>query len=150
MLYKSLRNSHMVLSSVMCKCRYFLLKLQSIRVHCLQPTPAAVSECLLQVDSITFWHSKWLREPCTQIYTRPETKVFRPKWSKRNFSHRYFLVIENWNDVQINNCILIKIAIKGKVFRGQEPDSGEYTTTECGVNYQLLAVIYWSSPMGNS
>ena len=23
-------------------------------------------------------------------------------------------------------------------------------TTECGVNFQLLAVIYWSSPMGNS
>ena len=40
--------------------------------------------------------------------------------------------------------------IKGKVFYGQEPPSGEYTTTECGVNYQLLAVIYWSSPMGNS
>ena len=39
---------------------------------------------------------------------------------------------------------------KGKVFFGQEPPSGEYTTTECGVNYQLLAVIYRSSPMGNS
>ena len=24
---------------------------------------------------------------------------------------------------------------------GQEPPSGESTTTECGVNYQLLAVI---------
>ena len=40
--------------------------------------------------------------------------------------------------------------IKGKVFYGQEPPTGESTTTECGVNYQLLAVIYWSSPMGNS
>ena len=30
---------------------------------------------------------------------------------------------------------------EGKVFYGQEPPSGEYTTTECGVNYQLLAVI---------
>ena len=28
--------------------------------------------------------------------------------------------------------------------------SGESTTTECGFNYQLLAVIYWSSPMDNS
>ena len=28
-----------------------------------------------------------------------------------------------------------------KVFYGQEPLSGESTTTECGVNYQLLAVI---------
>ena len=31
---------------------------------------------------------------------------------------------------------------KGKVFYGQEPSSGESTATECGVNYQLLAVIY--------
>ena len=30
----------------------------------------------------------------------------------------------------------------GKVFDGQEPPSGESTTTECGFNYQLLAVIY--------
>ena len=27
------------------------------------------------------------------------------------------------------------------------PCSGESITTECEVNYQLLAVIYWSSPM---
>ena len=33
---------------------------------------------------------------------------------------------------------------------GQEPPSGESTTTECVVNYQLLAVMYWSSKMGNS
>ena len=31
---------------------------------------------------------------------------------------------------------------KGKVFYGQEPPSVESTTTECGFNYQLLAVIY--------
>ena len=31
---------------------------------------------------------------------------------------------------------------KGKVFYGQEPPSEESTTTECGFNYQLLAVIY--------
>ena len=30
---------------------------------------------------------------------------------------------------------------KGKVVYGQEPPSGESTTTECGLNYQLLAVI---------
>ena len=29
-----------------------------------------------------------------------------------------------------------------KVFYGQEPPSGESTTTECGVNYQLLAAMY--------
>ena len=42
-----------------------------------------------------------------------------------------------------------KLQSKGKVFYGQEPPSGEFTTTECGVNYQLLAVMYWSSPMEN-
>ena len=31
---------------------------------------------------------------------------------------------------------------KGKVFYFQEPPRGESTTTERGVNYQLLEVIY--------
>ena len=31
--------------------------------------------------------------------------------------------------------------VKGKVFYCQEAPSGESTTTECGVNYQLLGVI---------
>ena len=35
----------------------------------------------------------------------------------------------------------LKSIVKKKVFYGQEP-SGESTTTEYGVNYQLLAVIY--------
>ena len=39
---------------------------------------------------------------------------------------------------------------KGKVFYGQEPASGESTTTECEFNYQLLAVItevaQWGTP----
>ena len=39
---------------------------------------------------------------------------------------------------------------KGEVFYGQEPPSGESTTTECEVNYQLLAVItevaQWGTP----
>ena len=34
------------------------------------------------------------------------------------------------------------LSIKVKVFYGQEPPSGESTTTECGFNYQPLAVIY--------
>ena len=38
--------------------------------------------------------------------------------------------------------ILMNKLLKRKVFYGQEPPSGESTTTECGVNYQLLAVIY--------
>ena len=39
---------------------------------------------------------------------------------------------------------------KGKIFYGQEPPSGESTTTGCVVNYQLLAVItevaQWRTP----
>ena len=39
---------------------------------------------------------------------------------------------------------------KGKVVYGQEPPSGESTTTECGFNYQLLTVIteaaQWGTP----
>ena len=39
---------------------------------------------------------------------------------------------------------------EGKVLYGQELPSGESTTTECGVNYQLLAVIteasQWLTP----
>ena len=40
---------------------------------------------------------------------------------------------------------------KGKVVYGQEPPSGESTTTECGFNYPLLAVItkvaQWGAPI---
>ena len=32
----------------------------------------------------------------------------------------------------------------------REPHSGESPTTECGFIYQLLAVIFWSSPMRRS
>ena len=42
------------------------------------------------------------------------------------------------------------LKVRGKVFCGQEHPSGESTTTECGVNYQLLAVItevaQWGTP----
>ena len=38
--------------------------------------------------------------------------------------------------------------VKGKVFYGQEPPSGKSTTTECGVNYRLLAVITEASQWG--
>ena len=34
-----------------------------------------------------------------------------------------------------------RFCVKGKVFYSQEPSSGESTTTECGFNYQLLAVM---------
>ena len=38
---------------------------------------------------------------------------------------------------------------KSKVFYGQEPPSGEFTATQRGLSYQLLAEIYWNSSMGN-
>ena len=41
-----------------------------------------------------------------------------------------------------SSAVLAIIGKKGKVFYGQEPPSGETTTTECGFNYQLLAVTY--------
>ena len=44
----------------------------------------------------------------------------------------------HWGSGQAYNRLLHKV----KVFYGQEPPSGESTTTECGFNYQLLAVIY--------
>ena len=37
---------------------------------------------------------------------------------------------------------------KRNVFYGPEPCSGESTTTECGVNYKLLAVILLKQPNG--
>ena len=45
----------------------------------------------------------------------------------------------------MTKCFMISQLIKGKkvkVFYGQEPPNGESTTTECGVNYPLLAVLY--------
>ena len=54
----------------------------------------------------------------------------------------------------INKCFSTGTRVltgeKGKVVYGQEPPSGESTTTECGFNYQLLAVItevaQWGAP----
>ena len=37
---------------------------------------------------------------------------------------------------------MIKTYKEGKVFYFQEPPSGESTTTECGVNHQLLIYEY--------
>ena len=62
-------------------------------------------------------------------------------------SQSYWFSIYSSAEMGLINRSLIS---KGKVFYGQEPPSGESTITECGVNYQQLAVIYWSSPMGNS
>ena len=45
---------------------------------------------------------------------------------------------------------LYYIRSNGKVFYGQEPPSGESSSTDCGANYQLLAVIDRSSLMRDS
>ena len=45
-------------------------------------------------------------------------------------------------DTRDKYCLSLILKSKGKVFYGQEPPSGESTTTECGFNYQLLSVIY--------
>ena len=44
--------------------------------------------------------------------------------------------------------VIDKIKQKGKVFYGQEPPSGESTTTECGVNYRLLCSNVLKQPNG--
>ena len=55
-------------------------------------------------------------------------------------------MIHIYHNSQIKEIIIHKC----KVFYGQEPPSGESTTTECGANYQLLAVItevaQWGTP----
>ena len=55
--------------------------------------------------------------------------------------------------LSICTCLMCALAlcvkVKGKVFYGQEPPSRESTTTECGVNYQLLAVITELAQWGN-
>ena len=62
---------------------------------------------------------------------------------------RWFYDISNWPSggfvwfsQQLRNRQKATKIKRGKVFYGQEPPSGEATTTECGFNYQLLAVIY--------
>ena len=47
----------------------------------------------------------------------------------------FFQTLANWNST--NEITKRKIR---KIFYCQEPQSGESTTTECGVNYQLLVV----------
>ena len=59
-------------------------------------------------------------------------------------------VDRNFKYTKTNNWSSHNPKSKGRVFYGQEPPSGESTTTECEFNYQLLAVIHWSSPMGSS
>ena len=48
----------------------------------------------------------------------------------------------------MNDELVIGGSKKGKVFYGQEPPSRESTTTECGVNHQLLAVITEAAQLG--
>ena len=59
-------------------------------------------------------------------------------------AHRRFVL----SRINYDNCIYL--SHKGKVVYVQEHPSGESTTTECGFNYQLLAVItevaQWGAP----
>ena len=52
--------------------------------------------------------------------------------------------------LHLGRLVMSRVKGKGKVVYGQEPPSGESTTTECGFNYQLLAVIteaaQWRTP----
>ena len=50
----------------------------------------------------------------------------------------------------ISISVPYQIDVKGKVFYGQDPPSGESTATECGVNYQLLAVITAEAQWGTT
>ena len=51
------------------------------------------------------------------------------------------IVLPNENKVSPRRAKEASSIRYGKVFYGQEPPSGESSTTECGVNHQL-AVIY--------
>ena len=48
--------------------------------------------------------------------------------------------VNSYPRVALEHCY-VSPKVKAKVVYGQEPPSGESTTTECGFNYQLLAVI---------
>ena len=57
----------------------------------------------------------------------------------------FFFILTRSQWVRIQLHMVLK-----KVVCGQEPPSGESTTTQCGFNYQLLAVItevaQWGAP----
>ena len=61
---------------------------------------------------------------------------------RRNVQYRVFSIRLNVPVRVLSiRCDVRYRPIEGKVFYGQEPPSGESTITECGFNYQLLAVI---------
>ena len=65
-----------------------------------------------------------------------------------------------WCNPRVTICDAIQVSLfvmqlqvslkvnKGKVFCVQEPACGEWTTKECGVNYELLAVMLLKQPNG--
>ena len=60
-------------------------------------------------------------------------------------TNQYIIQLYKWIIFYFFVCLsifsqdeLLSFSVKsGKVFYGKEPPSGESTTTECGVNYQL-------------
>ena len=72
-------------------------------------------------------------EMCTAARKKKEVPKAQHILIKYNNKHNMLVFYKIWKKYKL---------VKGKVFYGQEPRSGESTTTECGFNYQLLAVIY--------
>ena len=76
----------------------------------------------------------------------PETP--RECWYCR-VEHRSSMSPQHWAPMSLH-WALMSPHKEGKLVYGQEPPSGESTTTECGFNYQLLAVItevaQWGAP----
>ena len=60
--------------------------------------------------------------------------------------YKWRIISKRWVCYTTKFTYTIGSTLNIKVFYGLEPPSGESTTTECGFNYQLLAVICWSSP----
>ena len=57
------------------------------------------------------------------------------------FAYDFFQKIISCTKYGVAGGVVLRKGKEGKVVYGQEPPSGESTTTECGFNYQLLAVI---------
>ena len=85
---------------------------------------------------MVIFYKTWKK--CHEIQlTKNKKDLNKSKMKKNSEVHR-----RNNNGSKTLSCDTPETTSKGKVFYGQEPPSGESTTTECGFNYQLLAVMY--------
>ena len=60
----------------------------------------------------------------------------------QRFVYEYMIIVTQFPGRELVILCSTTKSKKGKVFYAQEPPGGESTTTECGFNYQPLAVIY--------